>query len=112
LEDNTLSANLSLIFYGKNQQGFQIVDSRFLSELTIKKMLWDNKWALSLVVADIFNQQDYTVTSKYLNQDNSRFLDQDNRYIKLGISYKFGNTGLETNQRTKDRDERDRLERQ
>lgn len=111
LEDNTLSANLSLIFYGKNQQGFQIVDSRFLSELTIKKMLWDNKWALSLVVADIFNQQDYTVTSKYLNQDNSRFLDQDNRYIKLGISYKFGNSGLETNQRTKDRDERDRLER-
>lgn len=110
LKDNSLSASLTLIFLSKSQLGFQIVDTRLVSDLTIKKMIWNNRGALSLAVSDIFNRQDYTVTSKYLNQDNSRFLDQDTRYIKLGFSYKFGNTGLTTNQRTKEKKERDRLE--
>jgi hypothetical protein len=112
LKDNSLSANLSIVFHGKNQQGFQIVDTRLASELTIKKSILNKRAALTLSAADLFNKQDYTVTTKYLRQDNSRFLNQDNRYVKLGFSYKFGNSGLETNQRTKDKDERDRLERQ
>lgn len=112
LKDNSLSANFSLIYIGENQQGFQIVDTRLASELTIKKSILNKRAALTLSAADLFNKQDYTVTTKYLRQDNSRFLNQDNRYVKLGFNYKFGNSGLETNQRTKDKDERDRLERQ
>jgi hypothetical protein len=99
-----------LIYLGKNQQGFQEVDSRFASDLAIKKSIFNKKGTLSLALADLFNEQDFSVSSKYLNQNNSRFFNQDNRYIKLGFSYKFGNTSLETNQRTKEREELDRLE--
>ncbi|PNQ74832.1 glucosamine-6-phosphate deaminase [Hanstruepera neustonica] len=110
LKDNSLSANLSLIFMGKNQQGFQVVDGRLFSELSIKKTIFKDRGAITLSAGDLFNKQDFKVTTKYLRQDNSRFLNQDNRFIKLGFSYKFGNTGLETNQRSKDKAERDRLE--
>ncbi|MFD2551486.1 outer membrane beta-barrel family protein [Bizionia sediminis] len=110
LEDNSLTANFSLVYISEYQQGFQTIDTRLISDLTLKKTILNNRGALTLAFADLFNTQDYTVTSRYLNQDNSRFLNQDNRYIKLGFSYKFGNTGLNTNQRTNDLDERNRLE--
>ncbi|MBP93457.1 MAG: glucosamine-6-phosphate deaminase [Flavobacteriaceae bacterium] len=110
LKDNSLTANFSLIYVSKYQQGFQTIDSRLISDLSIKKSILNNRGSVTLTFADLFNTQNYTVTSRYLNQDNSRFLNQDNRYIKLGFSYKFGNTGLSTNQRTKELQERDRLE--
>lgn len=110
LKDNSLSANLSLIFMSKNQQGFQVVNGRLFSELSIKKTIFKERAALTLTAGDLFNKQDFTITTKYLRQDNARFMNQDNRFVKLGFSYKFGNTGLETNQRTKNINERDRLE--
>ena len=110
LKDNSLSIAFTLVYISKNQQGFQIVDAQLYSDLVIKKTILNKKGALTLSAGDLFNQQDYTVATKYLRQNNSRFLDQDTRFVKLGFSYKFGNTGLETNQRTKDRKERKRLE--
>jgi outer membrane receptor protein involved in Fe transport len=110
LKDNSLTTNLSFIFWSKSQQGFQIVEARLVSDLSIKKTIMNKKGAITLSASDLFNQQDFSVTSKYLNQDNYRFLNQDNRYIKLGLTYKFGNTGLETNERTKEKKERERLE--
>ena len=110
LKDNSLTANLTFIFIGRNQQGFQEVESRFASDLSIKKSIFQGKGTLSLAAADLFNAQDFSVTSRYLNQDNYRFYNQDNRYIKLGFSYKFGNTSLKTNERQKERQETDRLE--
>ncbi|MDO6595817.1 outer membrane beta-barrel family protein [Oceanihabitans sp. 2_MG-2023] len=112
LKDKSLSANLTFIYVGKNQQGFQIVDARLATDLAIKKTILNKKATLSLSASDLFNTQDFTVTSKYQSQNNSRFYNQDNRYIKLGFSYKFGNTTLETNARTKSRKERDRLEKE
>ncbi|WP_417201070.1 TonB-dependent receptor domain-containing protein [Bizionia sp.] len=110
LEDNSLSANFSLVYVSKNQQGFQTIESLLFSDLVIKKNILNNRGSLALTFSDLFNTQNYTITSRYLNQDNSRNLNQDNRYVKLGFTYKFGNTGLSTNQRTKEREERDRLE--
>jgi len=72
--------------------------------------MFKNKATLSLAFADLFNQQDFAVRSKYANQNSQNFNNQDNRYVKLGFSYKFGNTTLQTNERTKSLKERDRLE--
>ena len=47
--------------------------------------------------------------ARYNNQFSSNAVDRDNRYIKLGFRYKFGNTRLETNQRGINKEERDRL---
>ena len=110
LEDKSLTANFTLTYVHENQQGFQIVDTRILTELSLKKSIFKKKGTLSLVISDLLNDHDYTILSKYLNQNNSRYFDQDTRYIKLGFSYKFGNTKLQTNKRTKEQNERERLE--
>jgi hypothetical protein len=110
LKDKSLTANLTFVYVGKNQQGFQTVDGRLATDLAIKKTILKKKATISLSAADLFNLQDFTVNAKYLDQNNSRYSNQDNRYIKLGFSYKFGNTILETNERIKSRKERDRLE--
>ena len=57
----------------------------------------------------MFNDQDYKTSLNYLNQSSSSFVDVDNRFIKLGFRYNFGNTKLNTNQRTTDAEERERL---
>ena len=109
LKDESLTANFTLIYNGKNQLGFQINDTRIHTDLSIKKSIFKKKGNLSLHFADLLNKQDEEITSKYLDQYNSRHVNLDNRYIKLGFSYKFGNTILKTNERIKDRQERDRL---
>ena len=110
LKDNSLSVNFTLTRVGKNIVGLQTVDAILFSELSIKKTLLNQKAVLSLAVSDIFNQQDYAVANRYNNQDSFSFTDEDTRYIKLGFSYKFGNTTLETNERSKELKERERLE--
>ena len=110
MKDKSLTINLLLVYYGKNQQGFQDVSTRILTDLTIKKTIFKKKGTLSLAVSDLLNEQDFRVVSKYVNQDNSRYFNQDNRYIKLGFSYRFGNTTLKSNERTKTSDEIERLE--
>ena len=110
LKDKSLSANFTVIYTSKNLQGFKTVDGRLISDLSISKKLFKDKATLSLAFADLFNKQDFTVRTKYGRQDNYNFHNQDNRYVKLGFNYKFGNTSLQTNERTKDKKERDRLE--
>lgn len=109
LKDKSLSANFTVIYTSKNLQGFQTVEGRLISDLSFSKKLFKDKATLSLAFADLFNKQDFAVRTKYGRQDNYNFHNQDNRYIKLGFSYKFGNTSLQTNERTKDKKERDRL---
>jgi len=110
LEDNSLSANLSLTYIGKNLVGVRLIDTRLVSNLSIKKTIFKRRATLSLTISDLFNTQDYGVTTRYKNQNNRLFYDEDDRYIRLGFSYKFGNTTLETNERNKELKERDRLE--
>lgn len=109
LKDKSLSANLSLIYNGKNQYGFRITKRRLVSRLSIKKKVFKTKGIFSLAISDLFDAQDYEITSQYANQDNFNLTDLDTRYIRLGFNYKFGNTNLKTNERIKSTNERDRL---
>ncbi|MAX71373.1 MAG: glucosamine-6-phosphate deaminase [Flavobacteriaceae bacterium] len=109
LEDKSLSINLTLYWIGKNLQQFQTVENRLASELSISKTILNKKGVISLSVDDLFNMQDYESSINYLNQSSQRFIDTDNRYIKIGFSYKFGNTKLNTNERRTSEEERQRL---
>ena len=112
LKDRSLNANLSISYLSKSIDGFREIKHLLFSNLSISKNILKNKATLSLVVSDLFNMQDFEFKSQYLNQDNTTFWDQDTRTIKLGFKYKFGNTNLETNQRTQSQEETDRLEKQ
>ena len=110
LEDNSLNLNLTLTWVGKGLQGFMTVEDRLFSELSITKSIFKKKGVLSLSIEDIFNYQDEDISVRYLNQSNRRFSDIDNRFIRIGFSYKFGNTKLNTNERTTDEEQRSRLD--
>jgi len=110
LKDNSLSVNFALTNVSKIIFGLQTADSALYSDLSLSKTLFNKKAVIFLAVSDIFNTQDLGLTNRYLNQDSYSFRDEDTRYVKLGFSYKFGNTTLETNERINELKERDRLE--
>ncbi|REG89365.1 TonB-dependent receptor domain-containing protein [Winogradskyella sediminis] len=109
LKDQSLTANLTFTWIGKNLQQFQTVEDRLVSELSLSKTVFKKKGVISLAVEDFFNLQNYEASTHYLNQSSSSFIDRDTRYIKLGFRYKFGNTKLSTNERTTSAEERQRL---
>ncbi|TYC15601.1 TonB-dependent receptor [Bizionia gelidisalsuginis] len=112
LKDRSLNANLSFIFVGRNLQGFRISENILTSDLSIKKTILNKKGTVSLAVSDIFNLNDYDATFRFNNQNNRSIIEVDNRYVKLGFSYTFGNTTLNTNARTREHKENERLEKQ
>ncbi|WP_430467134.1 TonB-dependent receptor domain-containing protein [Winogradskyella ouciana] len=109
LEDRSLNVSLVLTWAGKNLQQFQTLKNRLVSELSISKSILNKKGIISLAVDDIFNMQDFDSSTNYLNQSSSSFVDVDTRFVKLGFRYNFGNTKLETNERTTSAEERERL---
>lgn len=111
LKDNSFSANLNLIYASKNLQGFIESKDLLISELNLSKTIFNKKGTVSLSFQDMFNAQIYRTSVNYLNQNSSSRIDADVRTIKLGFRYKFGNTKLQTNQRTKEQQETERLER-
>ncbi|MEO5788198.1 MAG: outer membrane beta-barrel family protein [Gelidibacter sp.] len=110
LKDKSLNANLSLTYMSKSIRGFREINEVLFSNLTISKTILKNKASVSLVISDLFNKQDFTFKSRYLNQNNTTFYDQDTRTVKLGFRYKFGNTNLKTNERVTSQQETERLE--
>lgn len=109
LKDKSLSVNLALTWVGKNLQGLSISEDRLVSYLSVSKTILKKKGIISLLVSDIFNMHDFDVKNRYLNQFNTRKIDIDDRYIKLGFRYKFGNTRLNTNEQIKEQEELNRL---
>ena len=68
------------------------------------------KGAVSLAVSNLFNAQHYYLRTKFMNQNSLLFTNLDDRYVRLGFRYRFGNTKLSTNQKDITKNERDRLE--
>ena len=109
LKDGSLTASLSLTYWSKIQTGLRTVDGRFYSELAISKSILKNRASISLSAGDLFNKQDERSRFRVLNQSSSVTTDIDNRFIKLGFRYNFGNTRLENNKRGISQEERDRI---
>lgn len=109
LEDNSLNIYASFWWTNKHLQNLQTIEDLLLSSISISKTVFNNKGVISLSVEDLFNMQDYNNSVNYLNQSSTSFTDLDTRYIKLGFRYKFGNTKLNTNERSTSEEGRDRL---
>jgi len=109
LKDQSLTANLSLLYISSNIQGLSEVSNRNLVSLSFRKTLWNKKATLSLTLNDIFNGQKVTKTTQFANQNSAYTADYDTQTIRLGFRYNFGNTKLTTNQRTKSSAEQERL---
>jgi hypothetical protein len=109
LKDRSLTANLTLTYISKHIQGLRTVDPMLWSELSVRKTIFKGRGIVSVSASDLFNDQDFFMRTKYLDQNSSIFSNLDNRYIKVGFRYKFGNIKLTTNERTRSQEELDRL---
>jgi len=115
LKDNSLVANFTLTYIHKNVQGLQDVGTTIFTIFSIRKSMFKGNGILSLSVSDLLNEQNFFVTTELFNRSNpnyqkhTSYIDIDDRYIRLGFRYKFGNTKLSTNERTSSVEERERL---
>jgi len=109
LKDQSLSANVSLTYVSKNLQYLSLVDEMLLTDVSISKTILKKQGVISLSASGLFNTQNYNINTRYLNQFSSSRTELDNRFVRLGFRYKFGNTRLETNQRNNTQQETDRL---
>jgi len=108
LKDNSLTADFVMTYISANIQGFQKVDTRILTELSLRKTLWKGKGILSLSISDLLNEHDFFVRTKFLDQNSSIASNLDNRYVRVGFRYKFGNTTLTPIEKELTKEERDR----
>lgn len=109
LKDESLTLDVSYLYISPIIDGPKKVSSRHGLDLHLKKTFWNNKASLNMGVSDVFNTQNFSSTTQYLNQDvvlNSRM---ENRLFTLGFNYNFGNTKLKNNAKTIDLEERERL---
>lgn len=109
LEDKSLMISFNLIYGNTNLQNLALIDTRLVSTFSITKAIFNKKGTISLAIEDLFNEQDYFIRNEYLNQNSNTFTNLDNRFIKVGFRYNFGNTKLSTNERGASAEERDRI---
>jgi outer membrane receptor protein involved in Fe transport len=109
LEDNSLNINFNITYNNTNLQNLALISTRYISSLSVTKSVFNKKGMISLSIEDLFNEQDYLLDVDYLNQSSQYFTDIDNRFVKIGFRYNFGNTKLTTNERSTSAEERDRI---
>ncbi|MFD0988679.1 outer membrane beta-barrel protein [Mariniflexile jejuense] len=109
LKDESLNLDITYLYISPLIDGPTQVSSRHGLDINLKKTFWDNKASLSVGYYDIFNTQNFTQTTKYLNQDVFSKSYMENRLFTLGFNYKFGNSSLKNNQKEIDLEERNRL---
>lgn len=109
LKDKSLSIDVDFNYFSSTIHGNSLQDSYNQLGIFLRKSILQNRGSISLGVTDIFNQGNLFNTRNYLNQNNTSFDRPENRLLRLGFRYKFGNLGISTNKKSKDVDEQDRL---
>ncbi|KKN08005.1 hypothetical protein LCGC14_1061150 [marine sediment metagenome] len=109
LEDNSLTADLSFVYSGPLLSENAKFDGFGALSLSLRKTLWNKKASISMGIEDIFNQGNEFNTRNYLDQSGTSLRRAENRLFVMGLRYKFGNTKIRDNYKSKNVDEQDRL---
>jgi len=109
LTDRSLVADLNFAYYAPSNRGNQRGASYNRLNLRFRKTVWNKNASISLGVRDIFNQGNRFTSRQYLNQNNSTLHRSENRLLTLGFRYKFGNTRIRGNKKSKRVEERRRI---
>ncbi|MDC0008202.1 TonB-dependent receptor family protein [bacterium] len=109
LADKTLFLDVDFRFYSDIPIGNLVLQSFNDLNLGLRKSLWDKKASVSMGLTDVFNQGNQLSVRQYANQNNTSLSRPENRLFTFGFRYKFGNTGIKANKKSKRLDERNRL---
>ncbi|WP_136481102.1 outer membrane beta-barrel protein [Cognatitamlana onchidii] len=109
LKDKSLTLDVGLTFISRIADGPSIISNRFGFDINLRKALWNNRASFNVGINDAFNTQNFTQTTKYLNQDIYLSSNMENRLLIVGFNYKFGNFNLKNNSKKIELQERERL---
>lgn len=109
LNDKSLTADLTFVYTGPLLSQNAKYDGFGSLSILFRKTFWNKKASLSLGVDDIFNQGNQFNTRDYLDQSGTSLRRAENRLLVLGLRYKFGNTKIRDNYKSKNVDEQDRI---
>lgn len=109
LKDKSLTADLTFYYTGPLLSQNARFDGFGALGLSLRKTLWNKKATISMGLEDIFNQGNEFNTRNYLDQSGTSLRRAENRLFVLGLRYKFGNTKISDNYKSKNVDEQDRL---
>ncbi|TMM59026.1 TonB-dependent receptor [Maribacter algarum] len=109
LKDRSLVTDLNFAYYAPRVRGNARTDSYNYLDFRLRKTFWNKNASASFGVQDIFNQGNRFTSRNYLNQNNSTLHRQENRLVTIGFRYKFGNTRIRGNKKSKRVEERRRI---
>ena len=109
LSDKTLNLDVDFALYSDLPIGNAVQESNNQLNLGLRKTFWEKKASLSLGLLDVFNQGNLFTVRQYASQNNTSLYRPENRLFTFGFRYKFGNTGIKTNKKSKRTDEGNRL---
>ncbi|MDO4783219.1 MAG: outer membrane beta-barrel family protein [Capnocytophaga felis] len=100
-ESKTLQVNVSYFYQFPWDSGTRRVSESSSLDLGIKYLAFDKKLTLALYVNDIFKTEAMTFTSHIEKQGITESYRQyyDTRYIRLSLTYKFGNSKISVQKR-------------
>jgi len=104
-----LTSDVTLLYISNTIHGSYDYKNMLNLSVSIKKEFWNRRASVTAGVNDIFNTYNVPVTSRYYNQDNSYFAQDESRLFTLGFKYNFGNARLRDNSRKPSTDEGNRL---
>jgi len=109
-KDGSLTADLNVLYISNMITGGYDYKNQFNTSVSLRKSFWDKRASVTVGVDDIFNTNNFPVTTNYYNQNNSYFARAETRLFRLGFRYNFGNARLRDNSRTSSSAESDRLD--
>ncbi len=109
LGDKSLTADLSFVYTGPTLADNAKLDGYGSLDLLMRKTLWDKKISITMGVENILDQGNLFTTRNYLDQSGTSLRRDESRLFFLALRYKFGNTKIRDNYKSKSTDEGDRL---
>ncbi|GAB2762323.1 outer membrane beta-barrel family protein [Actinomadura fibrosa] len=108
-KDGTLSGDLSLTYVSDWITGSYNFEPMTTLSFGFRKSLWNNRAEVTLHFEDVLDETNTWLRSNYLNQDNGFYAKPENRFVRVGFKYNFGNFRLQDNERSIEAAERERL---
>lgn len=109
LTDKTLFLDADFLYYSDLPTGNAVQQSYNLFNLALRKTIWDKKGSVSMGLTDVFKQGNVRILRQYSDQNSTTLRRPETRLFTFGFRYKFGNTGIKANKKSKRLDERKRL---
>ncbi|MEN1784004.1 MAG: TonB-dependent receptor [Bacteroidota bacterium] len=109
LADGSLSVDLDIQYQSPITFGNTSREAYASINLSFQKKLWGGKGNIGAGITDIFSQTAYLQKRRFLDQNNTSFIDPEVPLASFNFRYRFGNTSLKSNKKSKNPNELNRL---